>query len=69
MHTGKVKEVGKSVGQHSMLAACHTISQQLLWISAEGLCSLCPTHTNVDTCLTATYCGWVQSCITTFYGF
>lgn len=66
MHTAEVKEVGKSIGQHAPLAAGHAVAQELLWISAERLASLCATHPDVDACLTATHRGWVQPCITTF---
>lgn len=69
VHTTEVKEVGDSVGQHGALAASHAVAQQLLWISAECLASLRTTHPNVNACLTATQCGRVQSCITTFYCF
>lgn len=69
MHTVEVKEVGESVGQHGTLAASHAVAQELLWIFAKRFTSLRATNSDVDGSLTAAQCGWVQSCIITFYCF
>lgn len=59
--TFKIKEVRNPVGEHSTLAASHTVSQKLFWILAKGFSSFWPTCTNPYTRVCATKGSWINA--------